>query len=80
MGTASIRAIVVAALGSLGIACGAGDLPALDRLEDPGAAFSAVRYPERDLVSLNDRCPVSGTRLDAAIAPVYVNGRPIGFC
>jgi len=32
------------------------------------------------LVSLNDRCAVSQTKLNPAVRPVYVNGLPIGFC
>ncbi len=31
-------------------------------------------------VSLNDRCPVSQTKLNPALDPVFVNGRPVGFC
>ncbi len=46
----------------------------------PGAEYSALRYLDRDLVSLNDRCPISGTPLNTEIEPLYVNGRPIGFC
>jgi hypothetical protein len=32
------------------------------------------------LESLNDRCMVRGSRLNARIAPQYVNGQPLGFC
>ena len=32
------------------------------------------------IMSLNDRCPVRADPLSAAIEPVYVNGRPLGFC
>lgn len=32
-------------------------------------------------VSLNDSCAVRlGNRLNARLQPLYVNGRPIGFC
>lgn len=31
-------------------------------------------------VSLNDRCPVTQTKLNRALDPVFVNGRPVGFC
>ncbi len=79
MATTSIRLIALAALGLLSIACGSGE-PPLGAFEDPEAPFSRVRYSERDLVSLNDHCPLTGTRLNLAIPPVYVNGRPIGFC
>ena len=48
--------------------------------EDPTAPLSRIRYTERDLLSLNESCPVTGARLSPAIPPVYTNGRPIGFC
>lgn len=31
-------------------------------------------------VSLNDRCPVRKGPLNLRMPPVYVNGRPVGFC
>ena len=31
-------------------------------------------------VSSNDRCPVLGNKLNRAFDPLYVNGRPVGFC
>ena len=43
-------------------------------------ALSPIRYDDRELVSLNDQCPVAGDRLTPRIEPLYVNGRPIGFC
>ena len=45
--------------------------------EDP--AFPRIRY-EDSLVSMNDRCIVRLRKLSPKIQPVYVNGRPIGFC
>ena len=38
-----------------------------------------LRYPD-SLMSANDRCAVSGSRLNPRARPVYVNGTPIGFC
>jgi hypothetical protein len=32
------------------------------------------------LTSLNDRCAVRQTRMALMRKPVYVNGRPVGFC
>ena len=49
-------------------------------LENPESEFSAVRYKDRNLVSLNTRCPVTDDPLSTVIEPVYANGRPIGFC
>ncbi len=60
-------------------------------LSAPGGAEAQRPVPGRDpefpriqyadsLVSLNDRCIVSQKKLSTKIRPVYVNGRPIGFC
>ena len=38
-----------------------------------------IKY-EDSLVSLNDRCPVRHGKLNPTYVPVYVNGRPVGFC
>ena len=40
--------------------------------------FSPRRY--RDTISLNDRCPNTGTALNPKVEPIWVNARPIGFC
>ena len=45
--------------------------------DDP--AHPHIRYLD-SLVSLNDRCAVRQGKLSTTYAPVYVNGRPIGFC
>jgi YHS domain-containing protein len=31
-------------------------------------------------ISVNTQCPVRGGRIDPSRDPVYVNGRPVGFC
>ena len=41
--------------------------------------FPRVKYAD-SLESVNDRCIVSGAKLNPEIRPVYVNWRPIGFC
>ena len=41
--------------------------------------FPKVKYAD-SLESVNDRCIVSGAKLNPEIRPVYVNWRPIGFC
>jgi hypothetical protein len=38
-----------------------------------------VMYAD-SLISLNDRCVVRGGTLNPNYLPVYVNGRPVGFC
>jgi len=38
-----------------------------------------IRYAD-SLVSMNDRCMVRGGTLNPLFPPVYINGRPVGFC
>ena len=45
--------------------------------KDPG--FPRLKYAD-SLVSANDRCIVSLAKLNPKMAPLYVNGVPIGFC
>ena len=45
----------------------------------PEAEFSQLRYPDGE-ITLNDRCPVRKSKLNPRMVPVYVNGRPVGFC
>ena len=74
------RGLVAQTLLATLLGCGSPEAPSYGVFEDPAAKFSRIRYSERGVVSLNDRCPVTGTRLNPAIPPIYVNGRPIGFC
>jgi len=46
---------------------------------DEAAEFPHVRFADGRL-SLNDRCPVKKGRLNPEAHPLYVNGRPVGFC
>ena len=46
---------------------------------DSTAEFPRVRFDD-GLVSVNDHCPVRKHKLNLKMPPVYVNGRPIGFC
>jgi len=41
--------------------------------------FPRLEYADEQ-VSVNDRCPVRKVKLNLRVAPVYVNGRPVGFC
>ena len=47
---------------------------------NPEDSFPRLRYFDTDLVSINDRCAVRKTRLNPKMPPIYVNGRPVGFC
>jgi hypothetical protein len=42
-------------------------------------AFPRIKFAD-SLVSLNDRCVVSRTKLNPRVRPVYVSGQPVGFC
>ena len=55
----------------------AGLLPAA--YTDTALAFPRLRFADGSL-SLNDKCPVRKVKLNPRLAPLFVNGRPIGFC
>ena len=46
---------------------------------DGNAEFPHIRYGD-GLESLNDRCMVRHSKLNLHMRPLYVNGRPAGFC
>jgi len=71
--TLSFVASVATAALLIGPAWGQSYLPQPD-LEHP-----KVQYAD-STVSMNDHCPVRHGKLNMAYKPVYVNGRPIGFC
>lgn len=68
-------AVALAAVASIAGALAAelepipGDDPKFPRLRDADGR-----------VSLNDRCPVRAKPLNPKMAPIYVNGSPVGFC
>jgi hypothetical protein len=43
-------------------------------------SLAHLRFRESGLVSVNDRCAVRLVRLNPRMSPVWVNGRPVGFC
>jgi len=43
------------------------------------AEFPRIQFGDGQL-SLNDRCIVRQVKLNLRMPPIYVNGRPIGFC
>ena len=80
-----MRTAALALASLLALACGSADSamgqrPILGEFVDEDAGRSAIRYFDTDAVSLNDVCPVTRDRLNPVIEPLYVNGRPIGFC
>ena len=42
-------------------------------------SFPRLRFSDGSMTA-NDRCPVRKSKLNRKLAPVFVNGRPIGFC
>ena len=71
-----MRALVL----SLALVCallGAASAQRYVATKDPD--FPRVKYAD-SLTSANDRCIVSQARLNPKMAPLYVNGVPIGFC
>ena len=65
-------------------ACSRKDKPpkyvALGEFVEAQDSFPHVRYFDTKLVSINDRCAVRKVKLNPKMPPVYVNGRPVGFC
>jgi hypothetical protein len=75
----------------LALACGAEGEPANDAEErvetvafgeyaSAGDSLPRVRYFEDGQLSINDRCAVRRVKLNPRVTPVWVNGRPVGFC
>ena len=64
---------------SVALALGARPVSSQNYVPTSDLDHPKVRYAD-SLVSLNDRCPVRHGRLNPTYAPVYVNGRPVGFC
>jgi hypothetical protein len=61
----------------------AGALPpetsAQEKIPVPGSDRWRVRYAD-GTVTINDFCPVAQRRIGERQTPIYVNGRPVGFC
>lgn len=71
-------------LACLAVACGSRQaelVPPVSEptLVEPESAFPRIRFAD-GLISANDRCPVTKRKLSIHFPPVYVNGKPIGFC
>lgn len=83
----SVRAELLAAVAVLALSCSPSEPPEpTEPAEDVGAYVNPddplprLRYFADGLVSINDQCPVRRTKLSPGVAPIYVNGRPLGFC
>ena len=51
----------------------------LGEYTDTTLAFPPMRYANGE-TTINDRCPVRKVPLNRRLAPLFVNGRPLGFC
>jgi hypothetical protein len=56
-----------------------GDAPDPQYVAGADTLHPRLRFGDA-LVSQNDRCIVTGRKLNPRMAPMYVNGAPIGFC
>jgi hypothetical protein len=70
---------VAASLISLTLSAAAPAAPPAEYVPDIQAPFPRLRFADGS-TSLNDRCPVRKSKLNRKLAPVFINGRPIGFC
>jgi hypothetical protein len=61
------------------ILAAAGPARTQTKIPVPGTDRYRVQYAD-STVSINDLCPVLKKRLGARKMPIYVNGRPVGFC
>ena len=80
----SMRLLAVAAIAVLAIVGMLAVSPvrhavAQRRVPTNDAKHPRLRFPD-SLTSMNDRCIVSQSALNPRVRPVYVNGRPVGFC
>ena len=73
------RAIGAAMALTIALSAGAARLPAQVKVPIEGSEKWRVRYADSTLTR-NDRCPIRDRRLSTMRTPVYVNGRPVGFC
>lgn len=78
-----LGSLLAAAAIPLMIAAGGGEVAREGAAEvsyvQKGDSLPRIRFAD-GLVSLNDRCPVRKAKLNLKMPPVYVNGRPVGFC
>ena len=76
----AILILLAATLACTGETSSMSSLAPLGEYVTPDAEYSPVQYWDRGEISLNEYCPVTGSPLSTEIEPLYVNGRPIGFC
>ncbi len=52
---------------------------AQEKVPVPGSDRFRIRYAD-GLLTINDWCPVAKRAIGRSQTPIYVNGRPVGFC
>ena len=71
----------VVLLGSIALCAGIGVRDAAAQRFVPGSDEKHPRIQFADsLVSVNDGCIVTGSKLNLRMRATYANGRPIGYC
>jgi hypothetical protein len=73
----SLAPVVLAA--ALWLGALAADVSAQEKVPVPGTDRWRVKYADGS-VTINDLCPVAKRRIGERQTPVYVNGKPVGFC
>jgi hypothetical protein len=74
---AALAALVVSAFAALGRAAPV-KIP-VGKTEEAEVERHYVRYDDGTM-TINDFCPVLQRPLGPVKSPIYVNGRPVGFC
>lgn len=55
------------------------DASAQEKIPVAGTDRWRIRYAD-GTVTINDICPVANRRIGEHQTPIYVNGKPVGFC
>jgi hypothetical protein len=74
-----IAAVALMVVGTSGLAAADPAVAEAQFIEGDIDTLPRIKFAD-GLVSLNDRCPVRLVPLNLRMPPVYVNGRPVGFC
>jgi hypothetical protein len=74
-----IAAVALMVVGTSGLAASDPPIGEAHFVDGDIDTLPRIRFAD-GLVSLNDRCPVRLVPLNLRMPPVYVNGRPVGFC
>ncbi len=72
---------------ALALVIGCGTEKTAQQVADIGVAVytdSTLDFPPMQYsngqVTINDRCPVRKVPLNRSLTPIFVNGKPLGFC